>query len=93
MSDIHICYSRKDMEEVWVMRCPSCKRRKAKFYGWFQEWYGWHNTCLECGEQFADGKWLERPWCPGWREENILKSFLAIDDMKSKLSITHPPKM
>ena len=66
------------------MRCPSCKRKKAQFYGWFQEWYGWTLTCLECGEMFADGEWLDRPWEPGWREENILRALLDVDEMESK---------
>ena len=81
MSDIHICWSRKDEERIIFMRCPSCRRQNAKFYGWRQDWYGWTITCTECGEMFADGEWLERPWSPGWREENILKALLAIDEM------------
>jgi len=89
MSDIHICYSRKDIEDVFVQKCPSCERENAQFYAWAQEWYGWHLTCLECGEQFADGEWLERPWSPGWREKNILKAFLAIDEMKSPKEPLH----
>lgn len=84
MNDIHICFSRKDEESVKVRKCPSCEREDAQFYGWFQEWYGWNMTCTECGEQFADGEWLERPWRPGWREENILEALMAIDEMKKK---------
>lgn len=84
MSDIHILRSRKDMEDVFVMKCPSCERQEAQFYGWCQEYYGWYLTCTECGEQFADGEWLERPFYPGWREENILKALLAIDEIKEK---------
>lgn len=53
------------------------------FYGWFQEWYGWHIACTECGEQWNDGEWCERPWKPGWREENILRALLSIDEMKN----------
>lgn len=86
MNSIHILRGRKDMEEVKTMKCPSCERAEAQFYGWFQEWYGWHLTCLECGEQFADGEWLERPWCAGWREHNILKALLAIDEIPQQHS-------
>ena len=81
MTEVHVCFSRKDDERVGFRRCPSCKRPKAQFYSWFQEWYGWHTTCCECGERFADGEWLDRPWLPGWREKNILKALLAIDEM------------
>ena len=87
MSEVHVCWSRKDMEHVTYRKCPSCERENAKFYGWQQAWYGWHLTCTECGEQFADGEWLERPWHPGWREENILKALLAIDEMKVEAPI------
>ena len=83
MSELHICMSRKDEERVSFQRCPSCKRKKAQFYGWFQEWYGWALTCTECGEKFADGEWLERPWCPGWREQNILNALYDIGEMKN----------
>ena len=81
VTTLHICRGHKDMEDVRVMKCPSCLREDAQFYGWFQEWYGWHLTCTECGEQFADGERLDRPWSPGWREINILKALLAIDGL------------
>ena len=51
-------------------KCPTCKKRR-KFYGWFQEYYGWHMTCLSCGDQWQDGEMLERPFMPGWRKKNI----------------------
>lgn len=61
MSELHICYSRKDGEARRVMFCPTCKRRR-RFYGWFQEWYGWTITCCHCGDKWADGERLERPF-------------------------------
>lgn len=83
---VHVCLSRKDEEVVKTMRCPSCKRSRALFYGWRQDWYGWHLTCCDCGEQFADGEWLERPWCPGWREQNILKALFCIGEMNHQVT-------
>lgn len=66
----HICWSRKDDQAISRLACPTCKRRTF-FYQWFQEWYGWHSTCLKCGDQWADGEMCERPFKPRWRKENI----------------------
>lgn len=85
MNGIHICRGSKDEERVSYMKCPSCKREHAQFYGWRQDWYGWTITCTECGEKFSDGEWLERPWKAGWREENILKALECIDNLKKGL--------
>lgn len=54
----------------WRRLCPSCTFR-ATHLGWFQEWYGWHITCLNCGESWQDGEWCPRPFEPKWREKNI----------------------
>lgn len=56
--------------ELPRLHCPNCERR-TWFVAWFQEWYGWHNTCLNCGDQWQDGEMLERPFMPGWRKQNI----------------------
>lgn len=52
------------------MHCLTCAKRRT-FFGWFQEWYGWHVTCLGCGDQWEDGEMLERPFMRGWRAKNI----------------------
>lgn len=67
---MHINYSHMDDVSRMVRMCPNEKRRRRMF-GWFQNWYGWNITCLGCGEQWADGEWLERPFKPRWRQENI----------------------
>jgi hypothetical protein len=36
-----------------------------------QEWYGTMWTCLACGDQWADGELLERPFMRGWRWRNV----------------------
>lgn len=50
--------------------CPNCNRRTF-FAGWFQVWYGWHETCLKCGDRWQDGEALQRPFMPRWRQESI----------------------
>jgi hypothetical protein len=39
--------------------------------GWFVEWYGSEWTCAGCGDSWADGERLERPFAPGWRRRSI----------------------
>lgn len=59
-----------DDAAVKVIHCPTCLKRR-RFFAWFQDWYGWHFTCLSCGDQWAEGERLTRPFCPGWRKANI----------------------
>lgn len=37
--------------------CPDCKRN-SRFVSFFQDWFGWHSTCLRCGRSWDDGEWL-----------------------------------
>lgn len=53
-----------------VNACPTCERPR-RMLGWFVEWYGTTWTCAGCGDQWADGERLERPFAPGWRRQNI----------------------
>lgn len=54
-------------------KCPVCQRRTTMF-GWAQRWYGWHLTCLSCGDSWQDGERLPRPFCPRWRQESIRRA-------------------
>ena len=79
MNNVHINFARKDKENVSILKCHNCHKR-CRFYGWFQEWYGWHITCTGCGEQWADGEWLERPFRPRWRRDNIEQAKKSIKE-------------
>lgn len=50
--------------------CPVEKRRR-RFTGFDQTWYGvtWH--CCGCGDSWSDGEMHERPFKRGWRKEAI----------------------
>lgn len=67
---VHICWT--VIEDVRLVRshCPNCNKRRY-FVAWFQDWYGWHDTCLACGDQWADGEFIDRPFRPHWRKDNI----------------------
>lgn len=67
---ISICKPTIKITKVGISFCPTCKSRR-KFFGWFQDWYGWHITCLKCGDQWQDGERLERPFMPKWRQKSI----------------------
>jgi len=65
-----VCQPTIQEVKKWRRICRSCTFR-ATFLGWHQEWYGWHVTCLNCGEVWQDGEWGERPFERGWRQQNI----------------------
>lgn len=51
-------------------KCPVCEKRSV-ILTWFYEWYGPSSTCLRCGDKWADGELLARPFARGWRQRNI----------------------
>lgn len=62
--------------KTWIRRvgtCPCCKDRR-RIVGFFQEWYGTTWTCCGCGDSWADGEILPRPFCRGWRGQAIAKA-------------------
>ena len=67
---LHIKFARPSIVKIAWYGCPNCERRRP-FMAWFEEWYGWTQTCLKCGDRFADGEWLARPFRPRWRKEHI----------------------
>lgn len=69
MTAIHISYGRQDAARNDVSYCPTCKRAQV-FWSWFEEWYGWHITCSNCGDAWQDGEMCPRPYfCGPWREK------------------------
>jgi hypothetical protein len=53
-----------------VNACPTCERPR-RMLGAHAEWYGTTWTCVGCGDRWQDGERLERPFCQGWRRQNI----------------------
>lgn len=51
-----------------VTYCPTCQQRR-RFTGFDQLWYGPTWTCLGCGDSWAGGERLPRPFRPRWRTE------------------------
>jgi len=70
---IHIYAPKTARWELKRRKCPVCLKRANILYE-FYEWYGWHVTCLRCGDQWEDGELLSRPFRPGWRKENIARA-------------------
>ena len=70
MSHIHI--NRPQVKKVLleICHCPTC-RSPQPMTRFFAEWYGYHDTCLLCGDSWQDGEMLSRPFAPRWRKENI----------------------
>lgn len=51
-----------------IAHCPTCKTRR-RFIGADALWYGTTWTCCRCGDSWADGERMERPFARGWRAE------------------------
>jgi len=67
---IHINVPIVHLWDLKKMRCPTCQKDRY-IWGWFQEWYGWTQTCLRCGERFSDGERETRPFERGWRKRSV----------------------
>lgn len=67
---IHINWTHHSAKSVTRDYCPDCKTQ-TRFMGFFQEWYGWTETCLRCGRKFADGEWMPLDFVRGVRASNI----------------------
>jgi hypothetical protein len=67
---VHINWFRADAKSLTADKCPDCKQATI-FVGFFQEWYGWTETCIRCGRRFADGEWLELEFSREARRDNI----------------------
>jgi hypothetical protein len=76
MSTLHVCRSPVERFRIVAGDCPTCGRW-TRFVGFFYEWYGWHETCLRCGDQWSCGELLERPFRPRWRKESIAQARAA----------------
>lgn len=83
---IHINWTRYSCNEIAVIECPTCKGF-TEALARFQEWYGWTETCLCCGDRWTDGEMHERPFKPRWRKENIERAQRAI----TELGLRYPP--
>ena len=70
MGHVHIYAPVSTRKRIIAGVCPTCARW-TRFIGLFYEWYGWHETCLRCGDQWSDGELLERPFARGWRQCSI----------------------
>jgi len=75
---VHINWTRYIRTECAVMVCPTCQRMR-RFLCQFQEWYGWAQTCLGCGDVWEDGERLERPFVRGWRQDSIRRARKALE--------------
>jgi len=69
MTTIHI-HAPAGQHIAAVHDCPTCERPR-RMHGWHVEWYGVTWTCAGCGDSWADGERIERPFAPGWRRRSI----------------------
>lgn len=68
-----ICVRSVDAEARRIRLCPTEGKRR-RMYGSFQFWYGWHVTCLGCGDSWEDGEQLPRPFKRAWRKDAVKRA-------------------
>lgn len=70
--NIHINYCRYSAKAINRIDCID-KTCKKNVFGasFFQEWYGWTTTCLNCGRQYANETMLQLDFARGIRRHNI----------------------
>lgn len=70
--NIHINRSRYAAKRITRIDCLDAKCRKNVFaVSFFQHWYGWNTTCLNCGRQYEDSEMVRLEFSRGVRKENI----------------------
>lgn len=90
-STLIICVPRVTKREIHTTRCPHCskvrgKPTRRKFLYEYEEWYGWTETCLTCGDRWEDGELCPRPRERGWRKEAVKRAKARIGQPTSKPS-------
>lgn len=74
MSYVHIYAPPTLRKKAFVCdACPDCGA-KTLMLSFFQEWYGWHSTCIKCGRQWEDGEWLALPFMRGARAKSVAEA-------------------
>lgn len=90
---IHINWTRYSRIRMPVHFCPTCKTRR-RMLAQFQDYYGWTETCLTCGEQWTDRQMHDRPFAPRWRKKNVARAKAAWERYRTEgvaLSMTSLP--
>lgn len=85
MTDIHICTSAVISWKIVHRKCPNCNKRKFLVESF--EWYPATFSCLNCGDQWAEGERLERPFMRGWREKAIESFIKRVEYLKENQSV------
>ena len=80
-----LCVSRVVRWEKRRLYCPTCQKSRTMLRE-FYEGYGWHECCLSCGEAWADGERMPRPFAPGWRQKNIERARKRIAKYRSAVA-------
>lgn len=67
---IHIKYVKTHDRVITRKICPDCGRY-SYFLNFYEEWYGWDTTCLNCGRRWSDGWKMPLAFSKFARQKNI----------------------
>lgn len=65
-----------------ILWCPVCEHRRRHVIALFV-WYAAHITCCACGDSWADGERMPRPFRRGWRCEAVRQARAQWDEAQS----------
>ena len=57
-----------------MLRCFNCEQVRRCVVTQAGVWYSATATCCHCGDSWADGEALERPFARGWRKKAVAKA-------------------
>ena len=67
---VHIHAPQSTAKTIEAINCPDCTKR-TRMLSFFTPWYGWGSTCLRCGREWSDGRWVALPFVRRARQINI----------------------
>lgn len=74
MAVVSICAPEPEIVQLLRLHCPTCERQR-RFACFHYAWYGWHTTCLRCGDSWSDGERMDRPFERAWRPKVIRRAW------------------
>jgi len=83
IDNIHINWTEFTEKRISRQMCPDCGKI-SYFVNFYQDWYGWHSTCMRCGRQWSDGEWIPLNFSPTARKKNIENARRTWENLKRR---------
>ncbi len=81
---VHICAPPPTYKRIARGVCLDCMMR-TRFIGFWADYYGWDETCIRCGREYADGEWISLDFRRDARRKSIESAKAAWRSWKSEI--------